>query len=202
MFKYPYTDSRSVLNLVIKEVLPFSIIDKTRPYPAIVIVNGGSQRFDIIKGPFTVDDGYIVSPFPGDFVYATVPYKVAKKIFKILNKAPASGDDAPPPSAIDDSTTLTPGFVTKDDYGYGGDDWAHSPIPAFPTPAFVSSPLPAGLGDNDLIDVVWLAFFNKGILSILKNLDPANNYTSQPYRVGVNTITMWPIYVKANWSKC
>ncbi|KAG0369946.1 hypothetical protein BGZ54_008341 [Gamsiella multidivaricata] len=196
--RYPYTDSRSLLDLVTKEILPFSIIDKTRPYPAVVYINSGCQRFDVAKGAFTVDDTYVVSPFHDDFVYATVPYKAAKNILNALNKAPfQKRDDGPPPAP--DNVTLTPGYVTKDDYGYGGDDWPHSPIPSVRTPNYVSSPLPANLGDNDLVDVAWLSFFTNLMLPILKTLDPANNYTAQPYRVGITTNEMWPIYVKAKW---
>ncbi|KAK3819582.1 MAG: Metallo-dependent phosphatase-like protein [Benniella sp.] len=197
--RYPYTDSRSLLDLVTKEILPFSVIDMTRPYPTVVLINSGCQRFDVFKGAFTVDDTFIVSPFHDDFVYATVPYKAAKNILNALNKAPfQKREDVP--QTFSENATLTPGYVTKDDYGYGGDDWPHSPIPYVATPNYVSSPLPTGLGDNDLVDVAWLSFFTNLMLPILKTLNPANTYTAQPYRVGITTNEMWPIYVKAKWA--
>ena len=99
------------------------------------------------------------------------------------------------------NATLTPGYVTMDDYGLGGDDWPHSPLPFINAPDYVSSPLPTGLGDNDLVDVVWLSFFANLMVPLLKTLDPANSYTAQPYAVGIDTNTMWPIYVKAKWNK-
>jgi 2',3'-cyclic-nucleotide 2'-phosphodiesterase (5'-nucleotidase family) len=74
--RYPVTDNRSLFNLLTKEVLPFSIIDKTRANPAVVLINTGCQRFDVSKGPFTYDDTFIVSPFHDDFAFASVPYKV------------------------------------------------------------------------------------------------------------------------------
>ncbi|KAG0209374.1 hypothetical protein BGX28_010362 [Mortierella sp. GBA30] len=201
--RYPYTDSRSLLDLVTKEILPFSIIDKSRPNPAFVVINSGCQRFDVTKGAFTIDDTYVVSPFHDDFVYATVPYKAAKNILNALNKAPfqkrADGAAAPPVPA--NNASLTPGYVTNDDYGYGGDDWPHSPIPFVNTPNYVASPLPTGLKDTDLVDVAWLSFFTNLMLPILKNLDPAGTYTAQPYAVGITTNEMWPIYVKAKWGK-
>ncbi|KAG0237984.1 Metallo-dependent phosphatase-like protein [Mortierella sp. GBAus27b] len=195
--RYPYTDSRSLLNLVAKEILPFSILDKSRPNPAFAIINSGSQRFDVFKGTFSIDDTYVVSPFHDDFVFATVPFKFAKNVLNALNKAPFQKRADPPKPA--DNVTLTPGYVTKDDYGYGGDDWPHSAIPYVSTPNYVSSPLPAGLGDNDLVDVAWLSFFTNLMIPILKNLDPANTYTAQPYRVGITTNEMWPIFAKAKW---
>jgi len=116
-----------------------------------------------------------------------------------LNKATfQKREDAPQTFA--ENATLTPGYVTKDDYGYGGDDWPHSSIPYVATPNYVSSPLPTGLGDNDLVDVAWLYFFNNLMLPILKTLDPATTYTAQPYRVGITTNEMWSIYAKAKWA--
>ncbi|KAF9113236.1 hypothetical protein BGX27_001983 [Mortierella sp. AM989] len=195
--RYPYTDSRSLLNLVTKEILPFSIVDKARPNPTVVFINSGCQRFDVFKGSFTVDDTYIVSPFRDDFEFATVPFKVARNILNGLNRAPfQKRADAPAPPT---NSTLTPGYVTKDDYGLGGDDWAHSPIPYVPTPNYISTDLPTGLGDDDLVDVAWLSFFTNLIDPIFKKLDPVNNYTIKPYQVGITTYEMWPIYVKAKW---
>ncbi|GJJ76673.1 hypothetical protein EMPS_09032 [Entomortierella parvispora] len=198
--RYPYTDSRSLLDLVTKEILPFSVIDKTRPNPAFVLINSGCQRFDVTKGPFTYDDTFIVSPFHDDFAYASVPFKAAKNILSALNKAPFQKRAEPNFQLSAENATLTPGYVTKDDYGLGGDDWPHSPIPYVPAPNYVSSPLPTGLGDADLVDVVWLSFFTNLMIPILKQLDPANTYEALPYRVGVDTNTMWPTYVKAKWN--
>ncbi|KAF9342311.1 hypothetical protein BGX26_007817, partial [Mortierella sp. AD094] len=188
--------------LGVSTILPFSIIDKTRPNPTVVFINSGCQRFDVFKGAFTVDDTYIVSPFHDDFEFATVPYKVAKNLLNGLNKAPfqkraeVHTEKHAPPANV----TLTPGYVTKDDYGLGGDDWPHSPIPYVATPNYVSTDLPTGLGDNDLVDVAWLSFFTNLMAPLFKKLDPAGNYTIQPYRVGITTYEMWPIYAKAKWA--
>ncbi|KAF9115340.1 hypothetical protein BGX27_008221 [Mortierella sp. AM989] len=195
--RYPYSDSRSLLNLVANEVLPISVVNASRPYPGVVIINSGSQRFDLFKGPFTLDDSYIVSPFRDDFVYATVPYRVAKNILNGLNHAPFKKRNIPPSAT---NTTLTPGYVTKDDYGYGGDDWPHAAIPYVSSPDYISSPLPTDLGDNDLVDVVWLSFFTNSMDLLLKKLDNATTYTVATYRSDVDTNTMFLSYVKAKWS--
>ncbi|KAF9436911.1 hypothetical protein BGZ76_002575 [Entomortierella beljakovae] len=194
--RYPYTDSRSLLNLVVKEILPFSIVDKNRTNPTLIVINSGCQRFDVFKGSFTIDDTYVVSPFRDDFEFATVPYKVAKNILNALNKAPfQKRADTQDPS----NSTLTPGYVTKDDYGLGGDDWPHSPIPYVPTPNYVSTDLPTGLADTDMVDVAWLAFFTNLVGPIFQKLDPTTTYEIKPYQVGITTYEMWPIFVKAKW---
>jgi len=126
--------------------------------------------------------------------------QAAKNILNALNKAPFQKRADPTFKLAAENATLTPGYVTKDDYGLGGDDWPHSAIPYVPAPNYVSSPLPTGLADTDLVDVVWLSFFTNLMLPILKQLDPTNTYTALPYRVGVDTNTMWPTYVKAKWN--
>jgi 2',3'-cyclic-nucleotide 2'-phosphodiesterase (5'-nucleotidase family) len=55
--------------------------------PRIVIVNTGSIRFDLVKGPFTYDDSFIVSPFTDAFQYINVPYALAKSVLNSLNGA-------------------------------------------------------------------------------------------------------------------
>lgn len=53
-----------------------------------MIVNTGSIRFDLVKGPFTYDDSFIVSPFDDAFQYvASVPYSLAKNVLNSLNGA-------------------------------------------------------------------------------------------------------------------
>ncbi|GJJ69459.1 hypothetical protein EMPS_01805 [Entomortierella parvispora] len=198
--QYAYTDSRSLLNLIANEVLPVAVINATRPNPGYAIVNSGSQRFDLFKGPFTYDDTFIVSPFHDDFVYVTVPYSVAKNVLSELNNAPYQKRDLGEELTHASNATLTPGYVTKDDYGYGGDDWPHSPIPYVNAPNYIASPLPTGLADTDLVDVIWLSFFSDLMDPIIKKLDPTHTYVDQSYRNDIDTNTMLSAFVKAKWS--
>jgi len=47
--------------------------------PRLIIINTGSVRFDLAKGPFTYDDSFIVSPFTNRFQFIPdVPYAQAK----------------------------------------------------------------------------------------------------------------------------
>lgn len=53
-----------------------------------IIINSGSIRFDLVKGPFTYDDSFIVSPFNDAFQYIpSVPYNMARKVLAGLNGA-------------------------------------------------------------------------------------------------------------------
>ena len=46
--------------------------------PRLIIINTGSVRFDLVQGPFTYDDSFIVSPFTDGFQFLPdVPYSLA-----------------------------------------------------------------------------------------------------------------------------
>lgn len=88
--KYPGPDS--LYSLLTDSVLPRLVgaeLDKPRPahQPRYVIINTGSIRFDLFKGPFTRDTAFIVSPFVNNWRYfPDMPLKYAKRITPELNK--------------------------------------------------------------------------------------------------------------------
>lgn len=83
--KYPSNDS--VFTLLDQQVLPDIITKESRKdIPRLAIINTGAIRFDIFKGPFTLDTTYIVSPFQSKMTYIPeVPYSAAKKVLPLLN---------------------------------------------------------------------------------------------------------------------
>lgn len=82
--RYPANASQSLLALMAGRILP----DIVRPanarhtaVPTLLLLNSGSQRFDVLAGPFTKNDQYITSPFPDLFQYvADVPWHIAKTL--------------------------------------------------------------------------------------------------------------------------
>ncbi|KUI69156.1 hypothetical protein VM1G_04877 [Cytospora mali] len=85
--KYPNDDS--IYTWLDQEVLPDVIVNEARKdIPRLAIINTGAIRFDIFKGPFTLDTTYIVSPFTSKMAYIPeVPYSAAKKVLPLLNSA-------------------------------------------------------------------------------------------------------------------
>lgn len=83
--KYPSEDS--IFSLIDQKVLPNVIVKESRKdIPRLAIINTGAIRFDIFKGPFTLDTTYIVSPFLSKMVFLPeVPYDVARKVISLLN---------------------------------------------------------------------------------------------------------------------
>ncbi|PWZ01397.1 Metallo-dependent phosphatase [Testicularia cyperi] len=83
-----YGDSSSLLSLLADKVLPKVVrpSEKSRAHKkSLVLINSGSQRFDVYSGPFTRNDQYIVSPFKDKFLYMPdVPWGVAKHLLNGL----------------------------------------------------------------------------------------------------------------------
>ncbi|KAG8739790.1 hypothetical protein FRC10_005173 [Ceratobasidium sp. 414] len=195
----PYPSNSSVLSLFVDQVIP-KALDIGNPsranIPRTVIVNSGSQRFDLYAGPFTRNDQFIVSPFNDAFLYFQVPAGVAKQVLGKLNAKGAAKRDAEDPEAyglgdVDHrfnmwrrdqfereyhgraTTNLTLGYVTTDDPQSCpgvGDDTLHSPIPYYNSPGYIASALPSGLADDTLVDLVFLDFFEADVLSIVNTL--------------------------------
>ncbi|KAG0213962.1 hypothetical protein BGX28_003140, partial [Mortierella sp. GBA30] len=199
--RYPATHPHSVLHLTTEQVLPFAVVKPSRPYPAVVFIHSGALRFDILKGRFTIDDTFTVSPYHYKFISATVPFKIAQRILPSLNNVTAGIPEfITAPIAPPKNTEYTPGYVTYDDYGYGGDDWPHRPIPYFDMPTYGSTSLPKDLQDRDLVEVIWLDFFAAAMDRILKTLDPSNTYTPSSYRDDIDMNLAFRKFAEAKWN--
>lgn len=90
MNSYPVTSSNSLLNFLLNKVLPKLVSEKGLVDDAlesrIIIINTGSIRYDLYKGPFTKNSRYIVSPFQNKWKYIpSVPKDIALQIEQILN---------------------------------------------------------------------------------------------------------------------
>lgn len=80
----PYPSDSSLLTWLEDKVLPATF--NGTGSPSIVITNSGALRFDIFKGPFTIDSTFLVSPFTSGFRKAkNIPYKAASQVLQLLN---------------------------------------------------------------------------------------------------------------------
>ncbi|KAL8719850.1 MAG: hypothetical protein Q9225_003203 [Loekoesia sp. 1 TL-2023] len=72
---------------LLQTALAATVVNESRAdIPRLIIINTGSIRFDLVKGPFTFDDSFIVSPFDDAFQFIPdVPYSVASQVLGILN---------------------------------------------------------------------------------------------------------------------
>lgn len=85
----PFLAEGNIFKLL-QTALSTVVVNQTRKAtPRLIIINTGSVRFDLAKGPFTYDDSFIVSPFSDAFQFLPdVPYAQASKVIDILNAGP------------------------------------------------------------------------------------------------------------------
>ncbi|KAI9802262.1 MAG: hypothetical protein M1825_002983 [Sarcosagium campestre] len=83
----PYPSNDSILSWLGDKVLPDIVKQEARENTStLAIINSGALRFDIFKGPFTVDTTYSVSPFTGGFRrLKNVPFAAAKQVITLIN---------------------------------------------------------------------------------------------------------------------
>lgn len=77
-----------------RQAVPYAIsVNKTRAnIPNLVIVQAGSQRYDIFAGAFTRNDELTASPFQNAFMYIQdVRLGDAKRVLSLLNGGSLSG---------------------------------------------------------------------------------------------------------------
>ncbi|KAG8679777.1 hypothetical protein FRC09_018736, partial [Ceratobasidium sp. 395] len=228
----PYPSNSSVLSLFVDQVIP-KALDIGNPsranIPRTVIVNSGSQRFDLYAGPFTRNDQFIVSPFNDAFLYFQVPAGIAKQVLDKLNAKGAAKREVEDPDAYGRgdvdyrfnmwrrdqfereyreraTANLTLGYVTTDSCPGVGDDTLHTPIPYYNAPGYIATALPPGTADDTLVDLVFLDFFETDVLSIVNTLSTGTGKTYsasdvKQYGTGdLLTNTIYGIFAKAVWN--
>lgn len=72
------------------------------------------------------------------------------------------------------STTLTPGYTTSDDFGTDGDDTPHSKIPYYSYPNFFQSngslPASGNLSSDTTVDLIFLDYIADSVVAVLNGL--------------------------------
>lgn len=191
----PIDHPKSIFNLLALKIL--KTLPKSKHEERITIINTGSIRYDLYKGPYTVDSKFIVSPFENIWVNITVPKSVATKVAAKLNDADyISASRLKPPHQYDlqvqDLSTsphqahfdmqekLPKGYVTHDDFGADGDDTLHRAVVNFPVPNVIQS-----VEINDEVDspvnLVFYSFITPNIIWALKELNFSTEQVPTPY---------------------
>ena len=191
----PIDHPKSIFNLLALKIL--KTLPKSKHEERITIINTGSIRYDLYKGPYTIDSKFIVSPFENIWVNITVPKSVATKVAAKLNDADyISASRLKPPHQYDlqvqDLSTsphqahfemqekLPKGYVTHDDFGADGDDTLHRAVVNFPVPNVIQS-----VEINDEVDspvnLVFYSFITPNIIWSLKELNFSTEQVPTPY---------------------
>ncbi|KAJ5764865.1 hypothetical protein N7520_004424 [Penicillium odoratum] len=87
----PFGDEGNVYTLMQKAVAATVINPNRMSNSRMIIINRGAIRYDLVQGPFTLDDSYIVCPYTTPFKYiANVPYSLASQVLDSMNLAKKS----------------------------------------------------------------------------------------------------------------
>jgi 2',3'-cyclic-nucleotide 2'-phosphodiesterase (5'-nucleotidase family) len=220
----PYPSKSSLLTWLEEEVIPDTFNGSGQ---SIVLTNTGAMRFDIFKGPFTIDTTFLVSPFTSGFhVLKDVPYDIASQVLRLLNSGgplaelfvdlPDLSPHLPVSQVRYDSheqihlsdRDLTPGYTTKDDAGTDGDDTIHQEIQFYNVPNCVAANIGFKPDDfrltavPDKVDLVYNEFIEGWVLAALKYL--GIKYEEDDAKVALDGATFTKIisdWVHHNW-KC
>ncbi|KAI9873361.1 MAG: hypothetical protein M1830_000502 [Pleopsidium flavum] len=224
---------------LLKTALSTVVVNASRAdTPRLILINTGSIRFDLVKGPFTYDDSFIVSPFKDAFQFIpNVPYTTASRVLDIINNAPdtkkrdlsssdfdftaLTADGCVDPTigsiASHDSlkarsnhgitrrqtSKITPGYVTQDDFGSDGDDTPHSKIPNFRQPQYIqaNASFPADKTVPKSVDLVFLDYIAPDVLSALKGIGASYTTADVSYYLpeSFTTNSYLPAYAKVAW---
>jgi hypothetical protein len=152
----PDGDPGNIFTLI-NDALATVVVNKTRSaIPRIILHEGGNVRYDLVQGPFTYDDLFVVVPFKNTYRFIPdVPYTNAAQILPILNagaqykhKRSTYYFDPQSSSSVGEEcsdlhlttgslsrrsvpeikyqTAVSPGYKTIDHFGSDGDDTPHS----------------------------------------------------------------------------
>ncbi|KAG8747937.1 hypothetical protein FRC10_010556 [Ceratobasidium sp. 414] len=163
--------------------------------PYVFIANIGMLRFDIYRGPFTWNDQLTVLPFKEGYKYIVVPWSIARNVRKRLHEYPSDHFDSKtilakalsPLANIEQPSAqqpfshpgpeLTPGYVTKDFCGGGGDDTEHAEISIGSTPDYYGNEPHYQLPDDHPVDVIIPDFLKARTVVAINKLSDGRIYT-------------------------
>lgn len=109
--RVPFGHEHALLTLLTKHILPDVVApsnERHRNVPTLLLINSGSQRFDVFAGALTKNDQCtsqhkptvltkdVVSPFHDEFWFvADVPWRIAKRLVGGLNRRGATHNETP-----------------------------------------------------------------------------------------------------------
>ncbi|KAL5353178.1 hypothetical protein ACLOAV_001211 [Pseudogymnoascus australis] len=212
----PFGSPGNIFSLLTKAFEAVIVSPERSTIPRIIIGNTGSVRFDLVQGPFTYDDSFIVSPFTNTFQYIPdMPWSVASQLLDALNNGAYQkrskkrdadmnlGFQFPTRDNIEacldpgtvspklskrstrgiirrESSTLTPGYNTTDDFGNDGDDTKHNGLPYFPQPNDfqANASFPTDGSAPKAVDVIFFDFIGASyIIPALQKIPGGEKYT-------------------------
>jgi 2',3'-cyclic-nucleotide 2'-phosphodiesterase (5'-nucleotidase family) len=177
----------------------------TSSYPRIILTNTGGFRYDVLKGPFTIDNAYQTNPYTNLWQYMTAPWGVAKNLLaNMQTDARYRKRQSIPATTFNSSSNLytTAGYRTTDDFGSDGDNTFHYDQGYYPTPRYVAANVSvSNISDSTLVDVYVTSYFAAAAAAYLpgNTTDWINVLNSTGG--GFTSFDTIPTYARLFWSK-
>lgn len=176
----PLHHPQSIYRLLTEKVLHLLPHEDNKRRSRVIIINTGSIRYDLYKGPYTLDTRYIVTPFENSWVKLVVPKEVAMKVAPTLNDADFILHQLSPPHqwglrytgvAALGQRRYSKGYVTRDELGSDGDDTVHFPTVQHYVSNVVELHQFVDENENDgMVDLVFYEFLIPHILEALHKI--------------------------------
>lgn len=201
--RVPATDPSSLYYLLTQKLAKlFQLPDSN---PIFFVMNSGSQRTDIFKGPFTENDATSVSPFTNKLkVIRNIPYSSISQFPAALESLGFSRRDDSMPAQC---AGLTYGYVTIDYLSPtlgNGDDTLHCPIPVYtniPNNIY-SPPISSDTELTKLFDIVFVDFIEKKVVTALNRVVADKVFAvGQAQLYGsFNSQDVWSMFAARYWN--
>lgn len=209
--RFPAHDERSILNA------STSVLEKTfsdGETARLVILNSGSLRSDLRRGPLTTNDQFILSPF-SDAFYVLKGVKRSAALASLAQMI----EEAPPPAPVPAQTSKgadgrfhSQGYVTVDLCGTAGavseegDDTVHSSAGIVPfEPPYLSALM--GRQDTDLVDVIILRYLLPRFVDALNRQPQERKWSTEDASIyhdslgqRIKTRDLWKHHAHRNWN--
>ncbi|PPJ59306.1 hypothetical protein CBER1_04234 [Cercospora berteroae] len=205
--RFPASSPNNLYTWLATTVFPAVVYAPDRnSTPRIIMTNTGGFRYDILKGPFTLDNAYQSNPYQNGWQYMTAPWRVAKNILSNMQSDAVYKRQASSGQTVYNSTTglwTTPGYYTSDDFGDDGDNTIHFDQGSYNSDHYVAANVSTSdiTSDDTLVDVYVTSFFAAAAAKYLTgNTTGWVNVTNSTGGVFTSFDTV-PAYAKLFWDK-
>lgn len=104
----PLDHPKNLFKLITDKILPTLVPSKHHSDERLILINTGSVRYDLYKGPYTIDTQFIISPFENDWSKISLPKSVAVQVAPTLNKGGFIASEADDVNGAIDNRRLLP----------------------------------------------------------------------------------------------
>lgn len=206
--RFPASSPNNLYTWLATDVFPAVVYATGRndsSHPRIIMTNTGGFRYDILQGPFTLDNAYQSNPYQNLWQYMTAPWGVAKDVLAHMQTDAVYKRSGNAQSVFNNDTGLweTPGYLTTDDFGEDGDNTAHFDQGYFGSEHYVAANVSTAniTSDETLVDVYATSFFTAAVARYLEgNVTGWVNVTNGTGG-SFSSFDTVPLYARLFWDK-